>query len=56
VPFLVVGRAGHEAADSIQLPPVSSTEVRARLSAGQPADGLVDADVIDYIRERGLYR
>ena len=34
---------------------VSSTEIRARLSAGRPIDGLVPPAVINLIRSRGLY-
>jgi nicotinate-nucleotide adenylyltransferase len=36
--------------------PVSSTEVRRRLAAGQPIDGLVPPAVADYIRTNALYR
>lgn len=35
--------------------PVSSTEVRRRLTAGESIDGLVPADVARYIRTHGLY-
>lgn len=34
---------------------VSSTDIRDRLAAGRPADGLVPAAVMRGIRERGLY-
>ncbi len=34
----------------------SSTEVRRRLMAGEPADDLVPGEVLDYIRAHGLYR
>jgi len=34
---------------------ISSTEIRARLSAGRPIDGLVPPAVIDLIRSRDLY-
>jgi nicotinate-nucleotide adenylyltransferase len=36
-------------------PPVSSTEVRRRASAGEPLDGLVPTAVQQYIREQHLY-
>jgi len=55
VPFIVVGRSGAGEGD-VALPPVSSTDVRARIAAGQPIDALVDAGVAEYIAERGLYR
>jgi nicotinate-nucleotide adenylyltransferase len=39
------------------LPPaVSASEVRARVAAGQPVDGLVPAAVADIIAASGLYR
>jgi nicotinate-nucleotide adenylyltransferase len=56
VPFIVVGREGSPATGGVALPAVSSTIVRQRLGAGEPVDALVAADVIDYIRARGLYR
>ena len=34
---------------------VSSTDVRARLAGGRPADGLVPAAALRIIRDRGLY-
>jgi nicotinate-nucleotide adenylyltransferase len=37
-------------------PAVSSSEIRRRVSAGEPIDGLVPDAVADLIRERGLYR
>lgn len=35
---------------------ISSTEIRRRLAAGQPADDMLDARVANYIRAQGLYR
>jgi nicotinate-nucleotide adenylyltransferase len=56
VEFIVVGRSGSQPVDgAVALPAVSSTEVRARLGRGQSVEGWVAADVIDYIRARGLY-
>ncbi len=42
---------------SVAVPPfdVSSTELRARLEAGRPVDGLVPEGVIRCIRDRNLY-
>jgi nicotinate-nucleotide adenylyltransferase len=37
-------------------PTISSNELRARIQAGQPIDGLVPSDVARLIEERGLYR
>jgi len=56
VPFIVVGREGSPETGGIALPAVSSTIVRQRLVSGEPVDNLLAADVLDYIRARGLYR
>lgn len=56
VPFIVVGRQGSPEAGGIALPAVSSTIVRRRIREGEPVDALVAADVLDYVRARGLYR
>jgi nicotinate-nucleotide adenylyltransferase len=57
IDFIVVGRVGYaDASAEVHLPPISSTDVRQRLERGLPCDALVDASVLDYIRERGLYR
>lgn len=54
--FIVVGRAGHGAGRSaIEMPAVSSTEIRRRLRRGEPVEALVPRAVLDYIRERKLY-
>jgi len=69
-PPIIVGRSGYdrdpEPGDragpvaplehAIELPRISSTEVRERLSRGQSAVPLVPGVVMDYIAERGLYR
>jgi nicotinate-nucleotide adenylyltransferase len=39
----------------VELPPISSTLIRQRIARGEPIDAMVPADVVDYIRERGLY-
>jgi nicotinate-nucleotide adenylyltransferase len=61
-PFIVVGRSGLPGggskmgeAGAVNMPPVSSTEVRERLQSGKPVERLVPRRVLDYIRERGLY-
>ena len=55
--LIVVGRAGHpDASGAPALPPISSTEVREKLSRGEDVSALVPRKVLDYIRERGLYR
>jgi nicotinate-nucleotide adenylyltransferase len=56
VPFIVVGREGQRETGGLKLPAVSSTIVRQRLSAGESVEGLVAAEVIDYIAHRRLYR
>jgi nicotinate-nucleotide adenylyltransferase len=53
---VVVGRQGFPGGEGPPLPQVSSTEIRARLASGEPVDGLVPAKVLEYVRERGLYR
>ncbi len=60
-PPIVVGRAGVEPppgahVSELAMPPVSSTEVRRRLAAGEDAAGLVSGAVLGYIARRGLYR
>lgn len=59
-PPLVMGRLGYEAAGvgPPHLPDVSSTEVRARLRAGETAglERLVPGAVIAYVHARGFYR
>jgi nicotinate-nucleotide adenylyltransferase len=37
------------------MPTLSSTEVRRRLAAGEPVDGLLPNAVAGYIREHRLY-
>lgn len=55
--LIVVGRAGHpDGAGAPALPPISSTEVREKLGRGEDVSALVPRKVLDYIRERGLYR
>jgi nicotinate-nucleotide adenylyltransferase len=59
-PLLVVGRHWAEAPvgvrrPEIKLPMVSSTEIRARLAAGDDASALVPTTILRHIREKGLY-
>lgn len=58
-PPIVISRTGREpaaAAGALVMPDISSTEIRARLSRGEPAVPLVSRAVMDYIARRGLYR
>lgn len=57
-PPLVVGRAGYSADDAfpVEMPEVSSTEIRARLARARRTAGLVPRTVEDYIEAHGLYR
>jgi nicotinate-nucleotide adenylyltransferase len=41
---------------TLDSPPVSSTDVRERVAAGEPIDDLVPAGVAQVIEEEGLYR
>lgn len=56
---LVVGRAGHhdpsDGAADVLMPEVSSTEIRRRLAAGEPADALVPRAVLAHVDRYGLY-
>jgi nicotinate-nucleotide adenylyltransferase len=59
--FIVVGRSGAfvesgPVQPELELPQVSSTDVRGRLANGRSVDGLVPTGVADYIVGRGLYR
>jgi nicotinate-nucleotide adenylyltransferase len=54
-PPIVVGRAGLDGA-GVDMPAVSSTEIRARLGRGDSAEALVPRGVLRYIAEQGLYR
>jgi nicotinate-nucleotide adenylyltransferase len=57
-PPLIVPRAGYPIAGNEQpptLPEVSSTEVRRRLAAGLPTDGLLDPHVAAYAAQHRLY-
>ncbi len=56
VPFIVVGRAGFAAPAPVELPAVSSRQVRAALAAGQDVSGLVPRAVLDYISAHNLYK
>jgi nicotinate-nucleotide adenylyltransferase len=40
----------------VSSPPVSATEIRRRVAAGQPIEGMVAPAVARFIAERGLYR
>jgi nicotinate-nucleotide adenylyltransferase len=55
VSFVVVGRSGYPAPGGVEMPAVSSTEVRRRLAQGEDASALVPRQVLDYIRGKGLY-
>ena len=55
-PPIVIGRAGYPSETRFELPAISSTEVRARLAAGQSAAPLVPSRVLEYIADQGLYR
>ena len=61
--IVVIGRAGANAEDNetnfiwspIEMPQVSSTEVRERIKAGKPITGMVLPGVEQYIHSNGLY-
>ena len=53
--FSSTGAGGEVSAGVAELPEVSSSEVRERVSAGEPLAGLTSPGVADYIRRYGLY-
>ena len=61
VPIIVIGRSGYEAQgyddniSTLELPRVSSTEVRKRLSENKSVKGLVPLSVARYVEEHHLY-
>jgi nicotinate-nucleotide adenylyltransferase len=57
-PPIVIGRAGYPppAGARVELPMISSTDLRERLAAGRETEGLLPRRVADYIAEHGLYR
>jgi nicotinate-nucleotide adenylyltransferase len=60
VPFIVVGRSGAARASAggapaVEMPAVSSTEIRRALAAGEPVTGLVSRPILAYIYARDLF-
>lgn len=61
-PPIVVGRTGHApppgvTVTGVEMPAISSTEIRAALAAGgEAAGGLLPREVLRYIARHGLYR
>lgn len=55
-PWLIVSRPRSPGAQGVVLPEISSTEVRRRISCGEPLHNLVPAAVARYMEEHGLYR
>lgn len=55
VPFVFVGRAGYPGAGDVEMPAVSSTEIRDRLRRGESVGGRLPRSVLDYVRARKLY-
>jgi nicotinate-nucleotide adenylyltransferase len=54
--LIVIGRSGYASPEgSPVLPPVSSTEIRERLSKGLDVSAMVPARVLAYIRDHDLY-
>jgi len=52
----VVGRNGAAGPQpGVEMPAISSTEIRQALAAGKPASGLVSRAILDYIYARGLF-
>jgi nicotinate-nucleotide adenylyltransferase len=55
--LVVVPRRGYGGGARLQidLPLLSSTDVRQRIAAGQEVSGMIDREVVTYIERRGLY-
>jgi len=53
--FSTTGAGGAVTAGVAELPEVSSSDIRERIGAGQPLEGLTSPGVADYIRRHGLY-
>jgi nicotinate-nucleotide adenylyltransferase len=54
---IIVGRQGYAGpGGAVQFPDVSSSEIRRRLSAGEPIDALVPASVRALLQERASFR
>ncbi len=51
----VVGRSGAAATDEIELPDISSSDIRARLSRGEDPTSLLPGRVLTYIHSKKLY-
>ena len=58
VPVVVIARPGSPSsrATPVEMPAVSSADLRRRLLAGDGIEGLVPASVAEYIRRQDLYR
>src|SRR5262249_49274547 len=54
-PPIVLGRRGFPGPDGVELPEISSTEIRARLTRGASVDGLVPRTILQYLHQKGLY-
>jgi nicotinate-nucleotide adenylyltransferase len=59
-PPIVVGRQGYvapaELGELVELPAISSTEVRTRIGRGEDVAALVPRRVLEYLSRQGLYR
>ena len=60
VKIVVVGRGGFEVGDQgacfeVELPEISSRDIRQRLAAGDSIEGLVPATIQDYLLRSALY-
>lgn len=55
--MVIVPRRGYDGGARLQidLPLLSSTDVRAQIAAGADVSGMVDREVLAYIEKRGLY-
>jgi nicotinate-nucleotide adenylyltransferase len=57
IEFIVIGREGQpDVGAALDMPGISSTEIRQKISKGENVSGWMDANVLDYIREKQLYK
>ncbi len=55
IPFRILSRPGFEGGSGVDMPAISSSEIRRRLARGDSLEGLVPTRVLEYIQHKGLY-
>jgi nicotinate-nucleotide adenylyltransferase len=52
---IVLGRRGFPGPEGVELPAISSTDIRDRLARGAGVEGLVPRSIIHYLETKGLF-